>query len=171
MADQNLQAAQAAAVLNQLPPPPSQNPDEPPANPQNAAAEEVTLDLSLIFFCLKSVLLRNTCCLHRRFQFIFISCCDALLRNVKFYSNCFADEVKFPLRLCRSYTPLISFAANVELYSPLSTLPQNVLFFIALEAILDYTTCSFEGNSSLFPAGVMPCFTILFYFSHCSFPF
>ena len=67
MADQNLQAAQAAAVLNQSPPPPPQNPDEPPVNPQNAAAEEVTLDLCLIFFCLKSVLLRNTCCLHRRF--------------------------------------------------------------------------------------------------------
>ena len=50
MADQNLQAAQAAAVLNQSPPPPPQNPDEPPANPQNAAAEEVTLDLCLIFF-------------------------------------------------------------------------------------------------------------------------
>ena len=68
MADQNLQAAQAAAVLNQSPPPPPQNPDEPPANPQNAAAEEVTLDLCLIFFlCVKSALLRNTCCLHRRF--------------------------------------------------------------------------------------------------------
>ena len=50
LADQNLQAAQAAAVLNQSPPPPPQNPDEPPANPQNAAAEEVTLDLCLIFF-------------------------------------------------------------------------------------------------------------------------
>ena len=67
MVDQNLQAAQAVAVLNQPPPPPPQNPDEPPANPQNAAAEEVTLDLCLFFFCLKSVLLRNTCCLHRRF--------------------------------------------------------------------------------------------------------
>ena len=57
MADQNLQAAQAAAVLNQSPPPPPQNPDEPPANPQNAAAEEVTLDLCLIFFfCVLSLL-------------------------------------------------------------------------------------------------------------------
>ena len=50
MADQNLQAVQAAAaVLNQPPPPPPQNPEEPPANPQNAATEEVTLDLCLIF--------------------------------------------------------------------------------------------------------------------------
>ena len=48
-ADQNLQAAQAAAVLNQPPPPPPQNPQEPPANPQNAAAEEVTLEVCLIF--------------------------------------------------------------------------------------------------------------------------
>ena len=48
-ADQNLQAAQAAAVLNQPPPPPAQNPEEPPANPQNAAAEEVTLEVCLIF--------------------------------------------------------------------------------------------------------------------------
>ena len=49
MVDQNLQAAQAAAVLNQPLPPPPQNPDEPPGNPQNAAAEEVTLDLCLFF--------------------------------------------------------------------------------------------------------------------------
>ena len=44
-ADQNLQAAQAAAVLNQPAPPPAQNPEEQPANPQNAAAEEVTLEV------------------------------------------------------------------------------------------------------------------------------
>ena len=44
-ADQNLQVAQAAAVLNQPPPPPAQNPEEPPVNPQNAAAEEVTLEV------------------------------------------------------------------------------------------------------------------------------
>ena len=56
MVDQNLQTAQAAAVLNQPQPPPPQNPDEPPANPQNVAAEEVSLDLCLFFFfCLKSV--------------------------------------------------------------------------------------------------------------------
>ena len=48
-ADQNLQAAQAPAVLNQPPPPPPQNPEEPPANLQNAAAEEVTLEVCLIF--------------------------------------------------------------------------------------------------------------------------
>ena len=66
MPDQNLHADQAAAVLNQPPLPPPQNPEEPPANPQNAAAEEVTLHLCLIF-CLNSVLLRNTCCHHRRF--------------------------------------------------------------------------------------------------------
>ena len=48
-ADQNLQAAQAAAVLNEPPPPPAQNPEEPPANPQNAAAEEVTLKVCLWF--------------------------------------------------------------------------------------------------------------------------
>jgi len=48
-ADQNLQAAQAAAVLNQPPSPPPQKPEELPANPQNAAAEEVTLDVWLIF--------------------------------------------------------------------------------------------------------------------------
>ena len=49
-ADQNLQAAQAAAVLNQPPPPPAQNLEEPPANPQNAAAEEVTLEVCLTLF-------------------------------------------------------------------------------------------------------------------------
>ena len=49
LADQNLQAAQAAAVLNQPPPPPAQNPKEQPANPQNAAVEEVTLEVCLIF--------------------------------------------------------------------------------------------------------------------------
>ena len=48
-ADQTLQAAKAAAVLNQPPPLPPQNPEEPPANPQNAAAEEVTLEVCLIF--------------------------------------------------------------------------------------------------------------------------
>ena len=53
-ADQNLQAAQAAAVLNQPPPPPAQNPEEPPANPQNAAAEEVTLEVCFTFFCFLS---------------------------------------------------------------------------------------------------------------------
>jgi len=37
--DQNLQAAQAAVVLNRPPPSPAQNPEEQPANPQNAAAE------------------------------------------------------------------------------------------------------------------------------------
>ena len=62
-ADQNLQAAQAAAVLNQPPPPPAQNPEEPPANPQNAAAEEVTLEVCLTFFffgfCPNPVLLRQ----------------------------------------------------------------------------------------------------------------
>ena len=59
-ADQNLQAAQAAAVLNQPPPPPAQNPEEQPANPQNAAVEEVTLEVCLIFvFCPNSVLLRE----------------------------------------------------------------------------------------------------------------
>ena len=59
-ADQNLQAAQATAVLNQPPPPPAQNPEEQPANPQNAAAEEVTLEVCLIFcLCLNSVLLRE----------------------------------------------------------------------------------------------------------------
>ena len=59
-ADQNLQAAQAAAVLNQPPPPPAQNPEEPPANPQNAASEEVTLEVCLTFFvfCPNPVLLR-----------------------------------------------------------------------------------------------------------------
>ena len=85
-------------------------------------------------------------------------------------SNCFADEVKFPLRFifCRSYTPLISFAANVKLYS--STFYPACLktcCFVALEAILDYKTCSFEGNSSLFPARVMPCFTTRVAFSLC----
>ena len=60
-ADQNLQAGQAAAVLNQPPPPPAQNPEEPPANPQNAAAEEVTLGVCLTFFvfCPNPVLLRE----------------------------------------------------------------------------------------------------------------
>ena len=60
-ADQNLQAAQAAAVLNQPPPPPAQNPEEPPANPQNAAAEEVTLEVCSTFFvfCPNPVLLRE----------------------------------------------------------------------------------------------------------------
>ena len=48
-ADQNLQAAQAAAVLNKPLPPPPQNPEGPPANPQNAAAEEVTLEVCSIF--------------------------------------------------------------------------------------------------------------------------
>ena len=50
-ADQDSQAAQAAAVLNQPPPPPppAQNPEEQPANPQNAAVEEVTLEVCLIF--------------------------------------------------------------------------------------------------------------------------
>ena len=60
-ADQNLQAAQAAAILNQPPPPPAQNPEEPPANPQNAAAEEVTPEVCLRFFvfCPNPVLLRE----------------------------------------------------------------------------------------------------------------
>ena len=56
-ADQNLQAAQAAAVLNQPPPAPAQNPEEQPANPQNAAAEEVCL--IFLFFCPSPVLLRE----------------------------------------------------------------------------------------------------------------
>ena len=55
-ADQNLQAAQAAAVLNQPPPPPAQNPEEQPANPQNAAVEEVCL---IFVFCPNPVLLRE----------------------------------------------------------------------------------------------------------------
>ena len=69
-ADQNLQAAQAAAVLNQPPPPPAQNPEEQPANPQNAAAEEVTLEVCLIFlfFVLTLFCFASTCCLHRRFS-------------------------------------------------------------------------------------------------------
>ena len=69
-ADQNLQAAQAAAVLNQPPPPPAQNPEEPPANPQNAAAEEVTLEvcLTFLFFVLTLFCFASTCCLHRRFS-------------------------------------------------------------------------------------------------------
>ena len=50
-ADQNLQAAQ---VLNQPPPPPAQNPEEQPANPQNATAEEVTLEVCLFFFAFLS---------------------------------------------------------------------------------------------------------------------
>ena len=48
-ADQNLQAAQGATVLNQPLPPPPQNPEEPPVNPQNAVAVEVTLEVCLIF--------------------------------------------------------------------------------------------------------------------------
>ena len=72
-ADQNLQAAQAAAILNQPPPPPAQNPEEPPANPQNAAAEEVTLEVCLtffvfLFFVLTLFCFASTCCLHRRFS-------------------------------------------------------------------------------------------------------
>ena len=141
MADQNLQAAQAAAVLNQSPPPPPQNPDEPPVNPQNAAAEEVTLDLCLIFFVL------SLFCFATRVVFIaafssFSSCVvmpcfvtysfivTVLRTKLNFLSGFFF--------FCRSYTPLISLAANVELYSPLSTLPQNVLF------------CSFGGNLGLY---------------------
>ena len=48
-ADQNLQEAQGATVLNQPSPPPPLNPQKPPVNPQNAAAVEVTLEVCLIF--------------------------------------------------------------------------------------------------------------------------
>ena len=57
-ADQNLQEAQGATVLNQPSPPPPLNPQKPPVNPQNAAAVEVTLEVCLIF-CFLSFLLRE----------------------------------------------------------------------------------------------------------------
>ena len=50
-ADQNLQAAQAAAVLNKPPPPPPQNPEEPPAKSRGL--------FNFVVFCLNSVLLRE----------------------------------------------------------------------------------------------------------------
>ena len=142
MADQNLQAAQAAAVLNQSPPPPPQNPDEPPANPQNAAAEEVTLDLCLIFFFVLSLLCFAT-------RVVFIAAFSSFSSRVvmpcfvtySFIVTVLRTKLNFLsgfFFFCRSYTLLISLAANVELYSPLSTLPQNVLF------------CSFGGNLGLY---------------------
>ena len=141
MADQNLQAAQAAAVLNQSPPPPPQNPDEPPANPQNAAAEEVTLDLCLIFFFVLSLLCFAT-------RVVFIAAFSSFSSRVvmpcfvtySFIVTVLRTKLNFlsGFFFCRSYTPLISFTANVELYSLLSALPQNVLF------------CSFGGNLGLY---------------------
>ena len=142
MVDQNLQAAQAVAVLNQPPPPPPQNPDEPPANPQNAAAEEVTLDLCLFFFVLSLFCFATRVVFIAAFSsfssrvvmpcFVTYSFIVTVLRTkLNFLSGFF-------FFFCRSYTLLISLAANVELYSPLSTLPQNVLF------------CSFGGNLGLY---------------------
>ena len=53
-ADENLRAAQAAAVVQPPPPPPPQNPEEPAIpNPQNAAREEVTLEVCSFFIFLK----------------------------------------------------------------------------------------------------------------------
>ena len=140
MVDQNLQAAQAAVVLNQPPPPPPQNPDEPPANPQNAAAEEVTLDLCLFFFVL------SLFCFATRVVFIaaFSSFSSRVVMpcfvTYSFIVTVLRTKLNFlsGFFFCRSYTPLISLTANVELYSPLSALPQNVLFF------------SFGGNLGLY---------------------
>ena len=172
MADQNLQAAQAAAVLNQSPPPPPQNPDEPPANPQNAAAEEVTLDLCLFFFVL------SLFCFATRV--VFIAAFSSFSSRV--VMPCFVTY-SFIVTVLRTKLNFLSgffFAVHIlRLFLLRPMLNCTVHFlpclktccFVALEAILDYTTSTFEGNSSLFPAGVMPCFTILFYFSHCSFPF
>ena len=175
MADQNLQAAQAAAVLNQSPPPPPQNPDEPPANPQNAAAEEVTLDLCLIFFFVLSLLCFAT-------RVVFIAAFSSFSSRV--VMPCFVTY-SFIVTVLRTKLNFLSgffffFAVHtlcLFLWRPMLNCTVHFLpclktcCFVALEAILDYTTSTFEGNSSLFPAGVMPCFTILFYFSHCSFPF
>ena len=172
MADQNLQAAQAAAVLNQSPPPPPQNPDEPPVNPQNAAAEEVTLDLCLIFFVL------SLFCFATRVVFIaafssFSSCVvmpcfvtySFIVTVLRTKLNFLSDFFFFAVHILRLFLWWPMLNCTVHFLPCLKT-----CCFVALEAILDYTS-SFEGNSSLFPAGVMPCFTILFYFSHCSFPF
>ena len=171
MADQNLQAAQAAAVLNQLPPPPSQSPDEPPANPQNAAVEEVTLDLCLIFFFVLSLF-----CFATRVVFIaaFSSFSSRVVMPCFVTYSFIVTVLRTKLNFLSGFAVLIPrlFLLRPMLNCTVHFLPcLKTCCFVALEAILDYTTCSFEGNSSLFPAGVMPCFTILFYFSHCSFPF
>jgi len=119
-----------------------------------------------VFFVLTLFCFASTCCLHCRF-----SSFSSPVVMPCFVTYSFIVTVsKFPLRFifCRSYTPLISFAANVKLNS--STFYPACLktcCFVALEAILDYKTCSFEGNSSLFPARVMPYFTKRVAFSLC----
>ena len=163
-ADQNIQAAQAAAVLNQPPPPPAQNPEEPPANPQNAAAEEVCL--IFLFFVLALFCFASTCCLHRRFSsfsprvvmpcFVTHSFIVTVLRTPLFYSQVYF----LPLM----YTAYFFVKLNSSTFYPACL---KTCCFVALEAILDYKTCSFEGNSSLFPARVMPCFTTRVAFSLC----
>ena len=81
-------------------------------------------------------------------------------------------KLNFLSGLCFAVHILRLFLLQPMLNCTVHFLPclKTCCYIVALEAILDYTTCSFEGNSSLFPAGVMPCFTILFYFTHCSFP-
>ena len=148
-ADQNLQAAQAAAVLNQPPPPPAQNPEEQPANPQNAAAEEVTLEVCLIFcfFVLTLFALRT--------RVVFIA---ALLYALRFGFSSFSSRVVMPcfvtygfvvtvLRTKLNFLSGLFFALHIHRLFllrpllnrtvPLFTLPQNVLF------------CSVGGNLGL----------------------
>ena len=137
-ANQNVQAAQAAAVLNQPPPPPPQNPEEPPANSQNAAAEEVSLEVCL-FFVLTLFCFPNTCCLHRGFSSfssrVVMPCVvtysfivTVLGTKLNFLSGLFSAVHMHRLFLLR---PMLNCTVL------LSTLPQNVLFF------------SFGGNLAL----------------------
>ena len=81
--DENLRAAQAAAVVQPPQPPPPQNQQEPAnPNPQNAAGEEVTLEVCSMFLL---TLVSHTCSCnwysHCGFKFVFRSC-YAPLQNV-----------------------------------------------------------------------------------------
>lgn len=67
-ADENLPAAQVAAVIQLPPPPPAQNPEQPAnPNPPNAAAEDVTLEVCSMF---DFIHLSHTCFCISYFQFM-----------------------------------------------------------------------------------------------------